>query len=105
MNKKKVVCILAVITAIALILGVQKIYTGYDKKNNYYYSESYSSLDKNAYVGGDAYNYIINGNYFTGYMVQGMGYLLIATIAGVSALVLNIDLTWEENKKEQLPEL
>lgn len=38
-------------------------------------------------------------------MVQGMGYLLIATIAGVSALVLNIDLTWEENKKEQLPEL
>lgn len=32
-------------------------------------------------------------------------YLLIATIAGVSALVLNIDLAWEENKKEQLPEL
>ena len=37
------------------------IYLRYDKLTNYYYSDTLSSLNKNAYVGGDAYNYIING--------------------------------------------
>ena len=43
-------------------------YKGYDKITNYYNSD-YSMLNKNAYVGGDAYNYIINGTYAAAYFV------------------------------------
>lgn len=34
----------------------------------------------NAYVGADAYNYIINGTYFTGYSVLGVGSAIIGTM-------------------------
>lgn len=60
-------------------------YKGYDVKNNYYNSE-YSILSENAYVGGDAYNYIINGTYFTGYMVIGSALMICAVIIGTSAI-------------------
>ncbi len=43
----------------------------------------------NSYVGGDAYNYIINGTYFTAYAVLGMGFLIMSTITGVTCLVLS----------------
>ncbi len=80
--------VLIAVAAIAFVLGVSNLVTANDKINNYYNSENYSSLNENAYVGGDAYNYIINGTYFTGYAVQGMGYLIISTICGTSALHL-----------------
>ena len=55
------------LSSVALILaGIFFIRCGFDKKDNYYHSEGYSSLDVNAYVGGDAYNFIINGTYFAG---------------------------------------
>ena len=54
-----VICLAAVIAM--LFFG----YQAYDKKNNYKNSE-YSLLTENAYVGGDAYNYIINAGYFAG---------------------------------------
>ena len=38
----------------------------YRNSNTSYYSKSV-----NAYVGGDAYNYIINACYFTGYVSLG----------------------------------
>ena len=44
------------------------LYKGIDKMTNYYNSE-YSSKLVNAYVGGDAYNYIINGTYATAFFV------------------------------------
>lgn len=53
---------------------------GNNVKNEYYNSD-YSALNKNAYVGGDAYNYIINGTYFTGYSV-------IASAALLSGMIL-----------------
>lgn len=53
---------------------------GYNVKNNYYNSELSETLNKNAYVGGDAYNYIINGTYFTGYAIIGVGCLLSGII-------------------------
>lgn len=80
--------VLIAVAAIAFVLGVSNLATANDKINNYYNSENYPSLNENAYVGGDAYNYIINGTYFTGYAVQGMGYLIISTICGASALHL-----------------
>lgn len=55
--------------AIASFLGgCITLYKGIDKMTNYYNSE-YSSKLVNAYVGGDAYNYIINGTYATAFFV------------------------------------
>lgn len=52
----------------------------YNVKNEYYNSENYTSLNKNAYVGGDAYNYIINGTYFTGYSIIASAMLISGII-------------------------
>ena len=52
---------------------------GFNKMLNYRNSNtSYYSKSVNAYVGGDAYNYIINACYFTGYVSLG-GCLLIVS--------------------------
>ena len=64
------ICIVAVMAM--LFFG----YEAYDKKNNYYNSEYSTSHNENAYVGGDAYNYIINAGYFAGY----------AALSGASAV-------------------
>lgn len=53
------------------------VHKGYDKITNYYNSDTYSSLNTNSYVGGDAYNYIINSNYATGYYVLALMFVVI----------------------------
>lgn len=64
----------------------------YDKYTNYYQSSS-GKLNQNAYVGGDAYNYIINGNYFTGYSVLGVGSLLLSFLCfGIAYLAGQTDI-------------
>lgn len=66
------------ITAVVSILcACFTFYKGYDKMAHYYSSE-YSSLAQNAYVGGDAYNYIINGTYATSYFVLTTMFVLAA---------------------------
>ena len=76
-----------VAAVISFILSVIMIYKGYDKMTNYYISE-YSSISTNAYVGGDAYNYIINGTYATSFFVlatmfslMGIGFIIINYIS------------------------
>lgn len=54
------------------------LYKGIDKMTNYYNSENYPNLNENAYVGGDAYNYIINGNYATAFFVLTAMFVLAA---------------------------
>ena len=66
MSKKSIMNLIA---TIIIITGIVFLYIGFDKKNNYYNSDMSFSISENAYVGGDAYNYIINANYFTGYMI------------------------------------
>lgn len=70
---------LVLIGILAIIASVFFFYQAYDKYVNYYQSSS-GYRDKNAYVGGDAYNYIINGNYFTGFSVLGVGSLLLGML-------------------------
>jgi hypothetical protein len=54
---------------------------------------------KNAYVGGDAYNYIINANYFTGFMVMALILVIIGSAFLIcNELVLNRQVKNEENK-------
>ena len=47
---------------LCIVLAILTL-TGFDKKDNYYNPEGSLLSSENAYVGGDAYNYIINGTY------------------------------------------
>ena len=60
---------------------------GFDKIYSYDNGELYPYTYHNAYVGGDAYNYIINGNYATAFFVLtltfamlGVGFCVLAYI-------------------------
>ena len=83
-NAKKVLFCLAAVFFIAF--GVVT-YRGYDKMTKYYNS-GISSLNKNAYVEGDAYNYIINGTYATAYFVLGSGFLLTSAVCMTGGLLI-----------------
>lgn len=63
---------------------------GYNVKNEYYNSEEYPILNENAYVGGDAYNYIINGTYFTGYSVIASAALICGVMLTCSYVNITI---------------
>lgn len=84
--KKTIGIILIIVAIILFCAGGIQIKAGFDKKDNYYNSEISYSLNKNAYVGGDAYNYIINGNYFTGYLVFGSALLIMGMMGTISGL-------------------
>lgn len=62
------------------ILAIIFLAKGHNKITKYYTSELFPSNNVNAYVGGDAYNYIINGNYATGYFVLAMGFFVSGVI-------------------------
>lgn len=57
------------LSLISFVCSFSMICLGADKMLNYDSGEFYPYEYHNAYVGGDAYNYIINGNYATGFFV------------------------------------
>lgn len=67
-----------ILCIILLLLGLSLIGKGFILKNTYNY--------ENKYVGGDAYNYIINGSYFSGYCALGGTLLICSTLCGTCAL-------------------
>lgn len=90
---KKILYLLAVLS---FLLGFFFIYKGFDKKMNYQKPKRYS----NSYVGGDAYNYIINSNYFTGYNVLGIGCYVITVLGLTGAAILDsLDKSQEQSKQ------
>lgn len=74
------------VAVIFLVVSGVFFYKAYDVKTNYYNSEDFYSLNENAYVGGDAYNYIINGTYFTGYAVIASAFL----VSGILLITCNV---------------
>lgn len=77
--------ILKALCAVFLIIGFVFFVKGFNVKNNYNNSElSY----ENAYVGGDAYNYIINGTYFTGYVVIASASVLCSVVCLGTAFII-----------------
>lgn len=100
--KKNAATILLTLSLTMVIIGSVFMFKGYDVKHNYFNSEKYG---ENAYVGGDAYNFIINGTYFTAYSVLGIGSYIMASIFFTGA-ILGIP-NDETNKKnnEELPAL
>lgn len=87
--KKPPTTALYIIAACLYAMSLFMLFKGWDKMTHYHNSESYPSLNVNAYVGGDAYNYIINGNYATGFFVLGAGFFLSGTVLVCTSLVLN----------------
>ena len=89
------------------------LYKGYDKMSNYRSPQYYSSNSVNAYVGGDGYNYIINGNYATGFFVLAMGFFIAGTVCVIGGNIINClpaDTTTVEKEEpksiaEELPDL
>ena len=75
----------SVMSIISFVVSGFMIYKGYDKFANYTNIEGYSSISVNAYVGGDAYNYIINSNYATGFYVLAT----LFTILGIGFLIIH----------------
>ncbi|MDF2649547.1 MAG: hypothetical protein K0Q73_5352 [Paenibacillus sp.] len=80
------ICFVA--AAIFVALGGWSLYEGFDKKLHYYSNEKFPELNQNVYVGGDAYNYIINSNYFTAFGLLGCAAILCATMLFCTALYL-----------------
>lgn len=65
---------------------------GFDKMFSYDNGEYYPHTYHNAYVGGDAYNYIINGNYATAFFVLtsifvllGIGFAILFYLSKLTA--------------------
>lgn len=75
-----------VISSFFIIIGLYKLLV-------YSYDE-YGDKNINAYVGGDAYNYIINGNYAIAYFVLA----LIFTILGCTFFISNVLQNGEQRK-------
>ena len=96
--KKKISTALLLFSCIFFIVGICCVSQGFDKKDNYYNSEYSISKNVNAYVGGDAYNYIINGTYFSGYFSLGGAMFICATNAGIAGILCRIEK--EENPAE-----
>lgn len=108
MQKKKVISITRGLCIVFVVMGIIFFYLGFDKKNNYNNPDSeytYGSDYVNSYVGGDAYNYIINGTYFTAYAVMGTGSMIIASIFGITGMVLSIKSDEKHSDEEKLPEI
>ncbi|WP_255293871.1 hypothetical protein [Bacillus toyonensis] len=64
------------------------LYLGIDRIEGYYYSEYSSELSKHAYVGGDAYNYIINSNILTGYFTLSVSFFVAGTMLIATGSIL-----------------
>ena len=77
---KKALYFCFTIVAVLIVVGCVSFSKGFDKKNNYLNSTDYSDLNQNAYVGGDAYNYIINSEYFVDYITIGSSMFVYAAI-------------------------
>jgi len=67
-----------IIATISYVVSVIFGWIGFDKILNYENPEdSYLSDPVNSYVGGDAYNFVINSNYATAYFVLSLIFVVI----------------------------
>lgn len=81
--------LLVLVGIAAIVFSIFFFSQAYDKYTNYYQSSYNDALNQNVYVGGDAYNYIINGTYFTGFSVLGVGSLLLGMLCIGIAYISN----------------
>lgn len=80
---------LYVVAVVFFLMAAAMVYQGYDKLTNYYNS-SYGVLNVNAYVGGDAYNYIINGTYTIAYFVLTSGFMISGILCIIGGMIISM---------------
>ena len=95
---KKLGALLMVVSLLFFVVCGFAAAQGADKYTNYYNSDTYPELNRNAYVGGDAYNYIINGTYFTAYAVAASG----CAVCGLVCLIGGALLIGQGKKRDEL---
>lgn len=66
-----------------MILGINRI-------ASYNLDEYNEELSKFAYVGGDAYNYIINSNILTGLWVIGASFFIVGTLFIITGSIMKV---------------
>lgn len=82
-----------ILSALFIGLGFYKMFVYENPKNSYFSTKE----PVNAYVGGDAYNYIINSNYATAYFTLA----IFCAVIGLTCLVANhLELTREANSNK-----
>lgn len=84
--KTKIGC-LNFFAVVSFCVSAFMYYKGYDKMTNYYSSE-YGFANVNAYVGGDAYNYIINGTYSTSYFVVASAFMITGFLLILGGMII-----------------
>ncbi|ABX43579.1 SHOCT domain-containing protein [Lachnoclostridium phytofermentans] len=82
MEKKKAFQYLVALSITFALLAVIFFGLGLNKKNTYDNKQE----STNVYVNGDAYNFIINGTYFAGYMAISGACLIVAAIMFMGVL-------------------
>ena len=85
---KKIAVLVWILSTVLIVLSCLSFWKGFSLKNDYHLDEDYPSLNQHAYVGGDAYNYIINGTYFTGYSTIGSAAALGAVVLLCTGTIL-----------------
>ena len=100
---KTVGIFLIVLSCVAFVACGLFVDTSFDKYEHYY---NFSWGSKNAYVGGDAYNYIINGTYFTAFAVYAAacgiaGFIMLVGGILTIALARTNNCRTQENKAEK----
>ena len=94
------------LSIISFVISLIVLGLGLDKMLNYDSGELFPYEYHNAYVGGDAYNYIINSNYATGFFVLatmfslvGIGFIILYYLSKISdgqGKLLSTDRTIED---------
>lgn len=83
---------LKAIGILSYLLSLWFIFKGFDKMYNYYNpsaNEMLSNHAVNAYVGGDAYNYIINAGYATAYFVLALLFVVVGSTCFICKAINN----------------
>lgn len=90
--KEEQVMKLKAIGILSYLLSLWFIFKGFDKMYNYYNpsaNEMLSNHAVNAYVGGDAYNYIINAGYATAYFVLALLFVVVGSTCFICKAINN----------------
>ncbi|WP_353892462.1 hypothetical protein PRVXH_001808 [Proteinivorax hydrogeniformans] len=85
------------ILAALISYGLAAIFVGRGFYKMYVYDSGYNAV--NAYVGGDAYNYIINSNYATGYFTLA---ILCAVIGATFVMAHYLSVCIDKKEKSKV---
>ena len=84
--------------------GVIMLYKGVDRMIHYNNSGTYGDPTVNAYVGGDCYNYIINGTHATAFFVLAAMFIISAVgLVGVGYMHDLREMECKKIEKEKNP--